>query len=112
MGNSNPTLEKRDEIWYVKGETEPFTGTDIFHWRDGWKWYETPYVNGKRHGTEIWYGKDGSKYKKPLRGRQKAWYGFWYGKDGSKRKPPTWTAKGMVQRFGTPRTRSMEKPLG
>ena len=35
-------------------------GTEIEYY-DGSKWVEIPYVNGKRHGTEIGYHADGSK---------------------------------------------------
>ena len=51
--------EFREGVFYAKGETEPFTGTAIFNRGDGSR-TETPFVNGKMHGTQIWYFKDGS----------------------------------------------------
>ena len=56
-------LEFREKIAYVKAETEPFTGTMIGYNLDGLKWFEMPYVNGKRHGTVIRYREDGSKWE-------------------------------------------------
>ena len=47
-------LEKREGVQYVKGETEPFTGTAIGNYEDNSKW-ETPYKDGKRHGMQIVY---------------------------------------------------------
>ena len=47
-------LEKREGVQYVKGETEPFTGTAIANYEDNSKW-ETPYKDGKRHGMQIVY---------------------------------------------------------
>ena len=39
-------LEKREGVQYVKGETEPFTGTAIANYEDNSKW-ETPYKTAK-----------------------------------------------------------------
>ena len=50
-----------DSIPYLKGEKKPFTGTVIYY-EDGFKIYETPFVDGKLHGTWIEYRKDGSKH--------------------------------------------------
>jgi len=36
-------------------------GTQIFYREDGSKRYETSYVNGLKHGTQIWCREDGSK---------------------------------------------------
>jgi hypothetical protein len=47
-------LEKREGVQYVKGETEPFTGTAIANYDDNSKW-ETPYKDGKRHGIQVVY---------------------------------------------------------
>tara|TARA_A100001037_G_scaffold298134_1_gene321340 strand:- start:251 stop:655 length:405 start_codon:yes stop_codon:yes gene_type:complete len=49
----------RDEGLYVKGETEPFTGMVIECRKDGSKLRETPFVNGKEHGTAIRYFEGG-----------------------------------------------------
>ena len=51
---SGTQLEKREGVQYVKGETEPFTGTAIANYEDNSKW-ETPYKDGKRHGMQIVY---------------------------------------------------------
>ena len=45
-------LEKREVVQYVKGETEPFTGTAIANYDDNSKW-ETPYKDGKMHGMQV-----------------------------------------------------------
>jgi hypothetical protein len=47
-------LEKREGVQYVKGETEPLTGTAIANYEDNSKW-ETPYKDGKMHGMQIVY---------------------------------------------------------
>ena len=54
-------LKKHHGIVYRKGESEPFTGTDIRYYKDGSRYKETPYVDGKPQGTEIQYREDGSK---------------------------------------------------
>ena len=55
-------LEKREGVQYVKGETEPFTGTAFLSYANGSKSEVTPYVDGKINGTEINYYENGSKY--------------------------------------------------
>ena len=54
-------LEKREGAWYAKGETEPFTGTEIGYYEDGSKSWEVPLVDGKTQGTRIEYYKNGPK---------------------------------------------------
>ena len=84
---SRDELEYRAKIWYLKGETEPFTGTSIHYRKDGSKWVETPYVDGKEHGTEIHYYEDGSKeYEIPWVDGKKHGAEIWYRQDGSKLK--------------------------
>ena len=72
-------LEERERVKYVKGETEPFTGTAIQYCKlvpggvkfirpaidgdEAWKRLETPYVDGRRHGMHIIYRKDGFKQR-------------------------------------------------
>ena len=72
-------LEERERVKYVKGETEPFTGTMIRYCKlvpggiewirptidedEAWKRLETPYVDGRRNGMHIVYRKDGSKQR-------------------------------------------------
>ena len=46
-------LRMRDGLYYARGDKEPFNGKQITPRSDGSKWLEMPYVNGKRHGTEI-----------------------------------------------------------
>ena len=52
-------LRMRGGLYYARGDKEPFNGKQITPRSDGSKWLEMPYVNGKRHGTEIWYDNDG-----------------------------------------------------
>ena len=59
-------LEERDGVQYVKGETEPFAGKHFEYYEDGSKTWETPYVDGKEHGTQIWYREDGSKEREAV----------------------------------------------
>ena len=49
---------KEYETPYVNGKMH---GTQIRYREDGSKWVETPYVNGKAHGKQIIYNEDGSK---------------------------------------------------
>ena len=46
-------LKKHHEIVYREGDEKPFAGTEIRCHKDGSKRLETPYVDGKRHGTEV-----------------------------------------------------------
>ena len=93
LGMSNPVkreiarqkLEKREGVQYVKGETEPFTGTAFLSYANGSKSEVTPYVDGKINGTEINYYENGSKYgvtpyvDGKINGKQ-----VWYNENGSK----------------------------
>ena len=77
LGMSNPVkreitrqkLEWRGGVLgllYVKGETEPFTGTAFLSFANGSKSEVTPYVDGKINGTQIGYREDGSKAMETL----------------------------------------------
>ena len=65
-------LEKRPDpsgtnhIMYVVGESEPFTGMGVWYNKDGSKSRESVFQNGKLHGTEMRYTKDGSAIKIPM----------------------------------------------
>ena len=59
---SKDDIEERDGVSYVRGETTPFTGTTIRCFRDGSKFEEIPYLDGKKHGTMIDYHANGSKW--------------------------------------------------
>ena len=93
LGMSNPVkreiarqkLEKREGVQYVKGETEPFTGTAFLSYANGSKSEVTPYVDGKINGTEINYYENGSKYGvTPFVNGQKDGKQVWYNDNGSK----------------------------
>ena len=80
---SNDELEYREGIRYVKGETEPFTGTEIWYHKDGTKMEETPYVDGEIHGKYMAYHEDGSKMSEAyynngkLHGTSTRWINWW-----------------------------------
>ena len=96
LGMSNPEkreiarqkLERRGGVLgllYVKGETEPFTGTAFLSYANGSKSEVTPYVDGKINGTEINYYASGSKYGvTPFVNGQKDGKQIWYNENGSK----------------------------
>ena len=96
LGMSNPVkreitrqkLERRGGVFgllYVKGETEPFTGTAFLSFANGSKSEVTPYVDGKINGTEINYYASGSKYGvTPFVNGQKDGKQIWYNENGSK----------------------------
>ena len=96
LGMSNPIkreitrqkLERRGGVFgllYVKGETEPFTGTAFLSYANGSKSEVTPYVDGKINGTEINYYENGSKYGvTPFVNGQKDGKQIWYNENGSK----------------------------
>ena len=98
LGMSNPVkreitrqkLEWRGGVLgllYVKGETEPFTGTAFLSYANGSKSEVTPYVDGKINGTEINYYENGSKYGvTPFVNGQKDGKQIWYNENGSKRR--------------------------
>jgi len=81
-------LERRGGVFgllYVKGETEPFTGTAFLSFANGSKSEVTPYVDGKINGTEINYYASGSKYGvTPFVNGQKDGKQIWYNENGSK----------------------------
>ena len=80
-------LERRGGILgllYVKGETEPFTGTAFLSYANGTKSEVTPYVDGKINGTEINYYENGSEYGvTPFVNGKKDGTQIWYNEDGS-----------------------------
>jgi antitoxin component YwqK of YwqJK toxin-antitoxin module len=62
-------LERRGGVFgllYVKGETEPFTGTAFLSYANGSKYGVTPFVNGQKDGKQIWYNENGSKRREIL----------------------------------------------
>ena len=76
-----------DDIAYLKGDKEPFTGTAIGYYKDETKMSEIPYVNGKYHGTQILYRADGSKLSEiPFANGKEHGTQIWYYEDGSKKK--------------------------
>ncbi|MBT6460939.1 MAG: hypothetical protein HOK49_00200, partial [Opitutae bacterium] len=52
---STDELEFRENIAYVKGETEPFTGMRIDYFENEQKKKETTFKDGLKRGTEIFY---------------------------------------------------------
>ena len=80
-------LERRGGILgllYVKGETEPFTGTAFLSYANGTKSEVTPYVDGKINGMEFNYYANGSKYGvTPFVNGKKDGTQIWYNEDGS-----------------------------
>ena len=81
-------LERRGGVLgllYVKGETEPFTGTSIKYRVDGSKSFEMPYVEGKLDGMAINYYEDGSKrWEIPYVNGKPYGTAIEYNEDGSK----------------------------
>ena len=81
-------LERRSGVLgllYVKGETEPFTGTSIKYRVDGSKSFEMPYVEGKLDGTAINYYEDGTKrWETPYVNGKPYGTAIEYNDDGSK----------------------------
>ena len=55
-------LEERDGIYYAKEENEPFTGTSGIYSQDGSPEEQSPYVDGKLHGTEVFYNHKGKPF--------------------------------------------------
>ena len=81
-------LERRGGVLgllYVKGETEPFTGTSIKYRVEGSKSFEMPYVEGKLDGMAINYYEDGSKrWETPYVNGKPYGTAIEYNEDGSK----------------------------
>ena len=84
-------LEKRlddsgkTRIMYVKGESEPFTGMGVLYNKDGSKNRESVYENGKLHGTEMRYTKDGRRLEIPYVDGKKHGMQTWYYETGNKK---------------------------
>ena len=87
----NGNLTWRGGLYYARGDKEPFTGKKITPRSDGSKWLEWPYVNGKRHGTDIWYDNDGriSSETPYVDGRRQG-VAIKYYKDGTKKSEEPW----------------------
>lgn len=62
---------KPTNIEYEEGTDKPLTGVKYFQFPDGKKMREVPYLNGKKHGSEIRWYKNGKKYYD---------YNYWEGK--------------------------------
>ena len=62
----------RNELFYVKGETEPFTGKAFELYENGQKKWEQEFLRGKFHGQWFSWHENGTK----------AWEGAY--KDGEK----------------------------
>jgi len=84
-------LRMRGGLYYARGDKEPFNGKQITPRSDGSKWLEWPYVNGKRHGTDIWYDNDGriSSETPYVDGRRQG-VAIKYYKDGTKKSEEPW----------------------
>ena len=80
-------LERRGGILgllYIKGETEPFTGTAFLSYANGTKSEVTPYVDGKINGMVFNYYANGSEYGvTPFVNGKKDGTQIWYNEDGS-----------------------------
>ena len=73
----------RRKLWFFR-EREAFTGTAIGCW-DEYKRKEIPYVNGKKHGTAVYYRDDGSKEREySYENGKRHGTAVWYWEDGSK----------------------------
>ena len=84
-------LRYRGGLRYVKGEKEPFNGKEITPRHDGTKWIEMPYVNGKRHGTKIWYEDDGRIWSEtPYVEGIRQGVAIKYYKDGTRKSEEPW----------------------
>ena len=95
-----------DELDREIESAELYTGTRIGYFEDGSKKYETPYVNGKEHGTVIYYNEDGSKESEtPYVNDKRHGTKIEYRSGGSKKEEtPYVNGKEHGTRFGTART--------
>ena len=82
-------LKRPNGIWYRKGEKKPFTGTKVGSphgmFVNQREWVETPILDGKIQGTEIWYYQDGSMKRESCYGNGiRQGLEIRYNKDGSR----------------------------
>ena len=55
-GVNGEELEYRKDIWYLKGSDTPYTGKVFQFYKNGQKWLETNYKDGKLDGlSESWH---------------------------------------------------------
>ena len=100
-------LEKRlddsgkTRIMYVVGESEPFTGMGVWYNKDGSKSKESVYENGKLHGTEMRYTKDGRRLEIPYVEGKKHGMQIWYYETGNKKEETPTMANAMVRKLNT-----------
>ena len=56
--------ERRDDLWYKKDIHQPFTGKARRTYPSGKTLMEIPYLNGKKHGTQIIWEESGAIIRK------------------------------------------------
>ena len=72
-------------------------------WLNGQKMHETPYVNGQRHGLEIWWHLNGQKrHETPYVNGQIHGLATWWYFDGSLRYVEKWHQSQIVWRIHFP----------
>ena len=54
-------LEERESIWYLKGSETPYTGKSFKLNKNGLKWEELNFKDGKEHGLKTMLYKNGQK---------------------------------------------------
>jgi hypothetical protein len=83
-------IENRSKVFYVKGETEPFSGTAVEYYPKGPISSKFSYRNGIPHGPGLMFYKDGQKMAEAMQenGYVNGLYTEWY-PNGKKKKQVT-----------------------
>jgi antitoxin component YwqK of YwqJK toxin-antitoxin module len=81
-------LEKRDGLRYFEGK--PFTGVAVRKYKNGQKWFEDNYKDGRQHGLSTSWYENGQKNEETTYkdGKQHGLYTSWYD-NGQKEKEAT-----------------------
>lgn len=82
-------LEVRDELRYVAGETQPFTGRAVSYFPDGMQKLQVSFMNGLKHGREVaWYDDGQLRYVVRYRhGEPQSVGSAWYARSNQTKAP-------------------------
>ena len=97
------SLQKIEELWYVSGETEPFSGTATSRYEDGVLKSEIQYRDGLRHGKDkAWYPGGELKYVvRYKKGEIQSLGSTWYSREKPAPAPPAFVLCSEHPELGT-----------
>ena len=94
-------LERRGYLTYFEGK--PFTGVAVRKYKDGQKWFEDTFKDGKQHGLSTSWYENGQKQREATfkDGKEHGLYTSWY-ENGQKEKEATFKDGKELADLGRP----------